>query len=216
MCIFAFTTFKNVICPTTPFDPLDPVIVNLSPNSPSRPPSPLSLPLMVNLNLDIIASAVLILPHSSSLISFRIPFSTSKAVEDSTVTLMPVLFCPPPPLPLTPPPFPSPTLPLSPSQVVDDNIVNQVVASRMLQRYGVDCTAVPGGREALQATREAEAEGRPFDAIFMDVQMPVMDGWVAAWLGGCQEGMRSAQSSCLASHGVNLGCIAIGLRVCKT
>ncbi|CAI5977448.1 unnamed protein product [Closterium sp. NIES-64] len=61
--------------------------------------------------------------------------------------------------------------------VVDDNVVNQKVATRMLQRYGVLCEAVDSGMAALQAVQEAEGRGQPFDAIFMDVQMPGMDGY---------------------------------------
>ncbi|CAI5518422.1 unnamed protein product [Closterium sp. Naga37s-1] len=61
--------------------------------------------------------------------------------------------------------------------VVDDNVVNQKVATRMLQRYGVLCEAVDSGMAALQAVQDAEGRGQPFDAIFMDVQMPGMDGY---------------------------------------
>ncbi|GJP40956.1 hypothetical protein CLOM_g609 [Closterium sp. NIES-68] len=61
--------------------------------------------------------------------------------------------------------------------VVDDNVVNQKVAMRMLQRYGVLCEAVDSGMAALQAVQDAEGRGQPFDAVFMDVQMPGMDGY---------------------------------------
>ncbi|CAI5999265.1 unnamed protein product [Closterium sp. NIES-64] len=76
-----------------------------------------------------------------------------------------------------PPPLSTPLQPFLPHQVVDDNVVNQKVATRMLQRYGVLCEAVDSGMAALQAVQEAEGRGQPFDAIFMDVQMPGMDGY---------------------------------------
>jgi CheY-like chemotaxis protein/HPt (histidine-containing phosphotransfer) domain-containing protein len=55
--------------------------------------------------------------------------------------------------------------------VVDDVEVNRMVAQAILERMGHDITCVGSGREAL----EKLATGT-FDAIFMDVQMPEMDG----------------------------------------
>jgi CheY-like chemotaxis protein len=59
--------------------------------------------------------------------------------------------------------------------VVEDNQVNQRLAVRQLQRLGFAAKTVSNGREAVEAeTREH------YDLIFMDVQMPVMDGFEAA------------------------------------
>ncbi len=58
--------------------------------------------------------------------------------------------------------------------VVDDNAVNQRVATLMLQNAGYVVDAVADGREALQAL-----VGLPYDAVLMDLEMPVMDGWSA-------------------------------------
>ncbi len=59
--------------------------------------------------------------------------------------------------------------------VVEDNQVNQRLAVRQLQRLGFLAETVSNGREAVDAeTREN------YDLIFMDVQMPVMDGFEAA------------------------------------
>jgi two-component system, sensor histidine kinase and response regulator len=55
--------------------------------------------------------------------------------------------------------------------VVDDNIVNQKVAQRFLQRFGCDVSIAADGAESVQM-----AERRAFDLILMDMQMPVMDG----------------------------------------
>lgn len=55
--------------------------------------------------------------------------------------------------------------------LVDDYWVNQKVATRMLQKLGIDPRVAENGREAVEAVqREA------FDIVFMDLQMPVMDG----------------------------------------
>ncbi len=56
--------------------------------------------------------------------------------------------------------------------VVEDNLVNQTVARRLLERLGYVCQIASGGREAI-----AVFQGQGFDAILMDCQMPDMDGY---------------------------------------
>ncbi len=58
--------------------------------------------------------------------------------------------------------------------LAEDNPVNQRVASRLLEKRGHKVQVVADGREALKAL-EKEA----FDLVFMDVQMPEMDGFEA-------------------------------------
>jgi len=60
--------------------------------------------------------------------------------------------------------------------LVEDNPVNQLVARKMLGRLGVEADVAPDGAAAVQALLEGVAAGRPFHVVFMDVQMPVMDG----------------------------------------
>ncbi|MBF7053536.1 response regulator [Halomonas sp. KAO] len=55
--------------------------------------------------------------------------------------------------------------------VVEDNPVNQRVARAMLERLGCRVSLADSGGEALTLTRQ-----RQFDLIFMDVQMPDIDG----------------------------------------
>ncbi len=59
--------------------------------------------------------------------------------------------------------------------VVEDNPVNQKVALAMLRGLGARVDVAANGREAL-----AVLEDRVYDLIFMDMQMPVMDGIEAA------------------------------------
>jgi signal transduction histidine kinase/CheY-like chemotaxis protein len=58
--------------------------------------------------------------------------------------------------------------------VVDDNLVNQKVATQMLTKLGYQVAVAGDGVEALRAIDAGE-----FDVVLMDVQMPVMDGWEA-------------------------------------
>jgi len=59
--------------------------------------------------------------------------------------------------------------------LVEDNPVNQRVAQRLLQKLAADVTIANHGAEALERLTEGE-----FDAVLMDCQMPVMDGFTAA------------------------------------
>ncbi|QXE90105.1 response regulator [Geomonas subterranea] len=58
--------------------------------------------------------------------------------------------------------------------LVEDNPVNQDVATAMLEASGCRVSVANNGAEALEAVSR-----RDFDLIFMDCQMPVMDGYAA-------------------------------------
>jgi len=56
--------------------------------------------------------------------------------------------------------------------IAEDNLVNQKVLARLLKRLGAhNVSIVSNGRQAVD--KEAEEE---FDYVFMDMQMPIMDG----------------------------------------
>jgi CheY-like chemotaxis protein/nitrogen-specific signal transduction histidine kinase/HPt (histidine-containing phosphotransfer) domain-containing protein len=55
--------------------------------------------------------------------------------------------------------------------LADDNPVNQKVASRLFQQMGYAIAFANNGLEALDAVKKSS-----YDIVFMDVQMPVMDG----------------------------------------
>jgi two-component system, sensor histidine kinase and response regulator len=58
--------------------------------------------------------------------------------------------------------------------VAEDNLVNQKVAARMLERIGYRAEVAANGLQALEALR-----GKTYAAVLMDVQMPEMDGYEA-------------------------------------
>lgn len=62
--------------------------------------------------------------------------------------------------------------------VVEDNAVNQKIATRTIRKLGFQVTAAWNGREALEYVLGA-SEGRNAkpDIILMDVQMPIIDGY---------------------------------------
>jgi CheY-like chemotaxis protein len=58
--------------------------------------------------------------------------------------------------------------------VVEDNVVNQKLFVRMLEQRGCRVDVAANGCEAVEATARI-----PYDCIFMDCQMPDMDGFAA-------------------------------------
>lgn len=63
--------------------------------------------------------------------------------------------------------------------VADDRRDIQAVARHFLERAGATVTTVDNGRQAVDAAVEAQAAGRAFHAILMDMQMPKMSGFEA-------------------------------------
>ena len=78
-------------------------------------------------------------------------------------------------------PAEAPTSQLAGSHVLvaEDNAINQQIVEHLLQRQGVTVEFAANGREAVDAV---VADYTRFDAVIMDVQMPVMDGLEATRL----------------------------------
>lgn len=58
--------------------------------------------------------------------------------------------------------------------LVEDNPINQMIAQKMLEKIGLESTLASDGQQALDRLAQGS-----FDAVLMDCQMPVMDGFEA-------------------------------------
>jgi len=56
--------------------------------------------------------------------------------------------------------------------LVEDNITNQLIAKKILERVNLNVTIASHGKEALSLLAK-----QPFDLILMDLHMPIMDGF---------------------------------------
>jgi PAS domain S-box-containing protein len=93
--------------------------------------------------------------------------------------------------------------------IAEDNEVNQIVASTMLQQRGLRTHLATNGFEAV--TMGAE---RRYAAIFMDCQMPGLDGYEATARVRAQGASRETPIIAMTAHSMNGGrerCIAAGM-----
>lgn len=102
---------------------------------------------------------------------------------DAILSALPDVGCPEPSPPATVATEPTP-LPSSPLRVLvaEDNVVNQRLILRVLEKRGYLVAVTGNGREAL-----ARLEREPFDLLLMDVQMPELDGFETTALIRSQE-----------------------------
>jgi PAS domain S-box-containing protein len=95
--------------------------------------------------------------------------------------------------------------------LAEDNQVNQLVATRILEKLGHQVTVVGNGREALSAVQSTK-----FDLIAMDVQMPEMDGLEAsiairAWEKTAGRHIPILAMTAHAMKGDRERCLAVGM-----
>jgi two-component system sensor histidine kinase/response regulator len=94
--------------------------------------------------------------------------------------------------------------------VAEDNAVNQTVARRMLERLGIRVDVAANGREAVRMATDLS-----YDVIFMDCQMPEMNGYEASVEIRRQKGTNQRVAiiamTADASVGCRERCIAAGM-----
>ncbi|KXN88384.1 Hybrid signal transduction histidine kinase J [Leucoagaricus sp. SymC.cos] len=66
--------------------------------------------------------------------------------------------------------------------LAEDNLVNQKLAVKILEKYGHQVEIAENGSLAVDAYKARVAQGKPFDVILMDVSMPFMGGMEATEL----------------------------------
>jgi len=63
--------------------------------------------------------------------------------------------------------------------LAEDVRTNRLLIEKILHKAGLEVTTAENGAEALGLALGAETDGKPFDLVLMDMQMPVMDGYEA-------------------------------------
>jgi PAS domain S-box-containing protein len=96
-------------------------------------------------------------PGKGSNFKFSIPFQTAAAPIEKTVSIKE-----------------APDLSNSHILLVEDNDINQLVASEIIKRTGAHLTIAGNGEEAVKLVQQHK-----YDLILMDIHMPVMDGLTA-------------------------------------
>jgi CheY-like chemotaxis protein len=96
--------------------------------------------------------------------------------------------------------------------LVEDNLVNQLLARKLLERLGYGVVIAGNGREALAALK-----GAPYDLVLMDCQMPIMDGFEATkcirnpLMGALDPEIPIIAMTANATHSDRDACLAVGM-----
>ncbi len=61
--------------------------------------------------------------------------------------------------------------------VVDDNLVNRIIIREFALSWGAACEEASGGEDGLVKVLEEQRKGAPFHGVFVDYNMPGMDGY---------------------------------------
>lgn len=96
--------------------------------------------------------------------------------------------------------------------LVEDNAVNQRVAQGILRKLSIEVTTAVNGAEAIAMLEKAEPD--TFDAVLMDIEMPVLDGIAASRAIRRQPRFRGLPIIAMTAHamrGDRERCLAAGM-----
>jgi CheY-like chemotaxis protein len=82
--------------------------------------------------------------------------------------------------------------------VAEDQPLNRMVVERILELEGANVEMVDDGLKAVNAVQQAHQQGHLFDAVLMDIQMPVLSGLEATRAIRNKPGLGSDQLPILA------------------
>ena len=83
--------------------------------------------------------------------------------------------------------------------LVEDNEMNQQIATELLESEGAKVTLASNGAEAVRVLTEGD-QPPPFDVVFMDLQMPEMDGFTATRLVRAQPHLQKLPIIAMTVH----------------
>jgi CheY-like chemotaxis protein len=95
--------------------------------------------------------------------------------------------------------------------VVEDNAMNQQVARELLTYQGAQVEVAGDGRQGIKCVAESQL---PFDAVLMDIQMPVMDGYEATRILRQDMGRTNLPIIAMTAHALDSdreACLAAGM-----
>ncbi len=96
---------------------------------------------------------------------------------------------------------PAPQLDKIYALVVDDNPTNREIMHKYLESWKIDHASAESGALALEKMRDAMTAGRPFDLVYLDMQMPEMDGITLSKTIAADPQLKSAHRIMLTSAG---------------
>lgn len=71
---------------------------------------------------------------------------------------------------------PSELMPNQRVLLAEDFDINQILIGEMAEKAGIELDLAENGAEAIEMIRDAQAQGRPYQLVLMDIQMPLLDG----------------------------------------
>lgn len=97
--------------------------------------------------------------------------------------------------------------------LVEDNLINQQIAAELLQDIGLKVVLASNGLEAVELLEDSLLNN-PFDLVFMDLQMPVMDGYEATMQIRSDSRLRELPIVAMTAHAMadeRNKCLSVGM-----